>query len=296
MSPLDGRVMFAIPWRGRLVLGTTDTDFSGDADDVHADADDAQYLCESANQYFPGARFSPDQAISSWAGLRPLIHEEAEEASSVSREHQLYVGEDGVIVVAGGKLTTYRLMAKQLVKSALSWLHREYGEPSRRELLRPRTRKRPLPGAAGLDQAGWPAIESLAAELVSRWNMTESAAAHLAWTYGARARVIAERIAANPTLGEPMQSDLPYLWAEVEFAVSDDLALTLEDVLARRVPLLLVGCDQGLDVADEVARRMAIALGWSEDRRTTELTRYRQVVTASRRFRAAAPARESRLG
>ena len=95
---------------------------------------------------------------------------------------------------------------------------------------------------------------------------------------------------------EPMQPDLPYLWAEVDFAVRSDLAVTLEDVLARRVPLLLVGQEQGLDVAEEVARRMAVALGWSDERRARELSHYRGVVADSRRFRVAESARESRLG
>ena len=73
ISPVDGRVMFAIPWRERTVLGTTDTDFTGTADEVAADADDVKYLCDSGNGYFPGANLTPDDVIATWAGLRPLI-------------------------------------------------------------------------------------------------------------------------------------------------------------------------------------------------------------------------------
>jgi glycerol-3-phosphate dehydrogenase len=286
MSPIDGRVMFAIPWRERLVLGTTDTDFDGSPDEVWADASDVAYLCESANRAFPRAGFSPDKVLSTWAGLRPLIHEEAETASEVSREHQIYVRDDGVLLIAGGKLTTYRLMAKEAVEAAVRWLKDTDSDLFEdRALVRPHTRSRPLPGAVGLDNPSAAAVRRLAGRLVEEAGLAKQTADHLADVYGTRARQLIEVMKADPELARPMQPDLPYLWVEVAFAVDRDLARNVDDVLTRRVPLQLVGADQGLDVAERTADMVGARLGWSREMRARELDRFREAVADSRRFR-----------
>ncbi|HTM21883.1 MAG TPA: glycerol-3-phosphate dehydrogenase [Kofleriaceae bacterium] len=285
ISPKDGRVMFAIPWRRRTVIGTTDTDFDGTADDVHADADDARYLCDSANAYFPGATLAPGDIIATWAGLRPLINQEGvSDESDVSREHEIYARPDGVVIIAGGKLTTYRLMAKQVVRKALDWLseHDRVDDQPRT----PGTKKRPLPGAAGLEDPSSEGVQALAASLTATHDLAPALAEHLAEVYGVRATRIADRIRADRTLAEPLEAGLPYVRAELEFAVSDDLALTVDDVLSRRVPLLLVGRDQGLDQVDRTADVCGRLLGWTAADRAREIARYQKTVADSRRFRS----------
>jgi glycerol-3-phosphate dehydrogenase len=287
-SPIDGRVMFAIPWRERMVLGTTDTDFEGSPDEVWADADDVAYLCESANRAFPRAGFSADKVLSTWAGLRPLIHEEAETASDVSREHQIYVRDDGVLIIAGGKLTTYRLMAKEAVAAATRWLRDNDSDLFEdRALVRPHTRTRPLPGAVGLDEPSAAAVRRVGVQLAEQYGLAPSAADHLADVYGTRAHQLVHMMKDNPGLAVPMQPDLPYLWVEVAFAVEQDLARNIDDVLTRRVPLALVGENQGLDVAEKTADMLSQRLGWSREARSRELERYQRSVADSRRFRAA---------
>ena len=115
--------------------------------------------------------------------------------------------------------------------------------------------------------------------------MAERTAQHLAGVYGARAGAVAELMRADPSLAEPMQPDLPYVWAEVAFAAEEELAQTVEDVLVRRVPLMLVGLDQGLDVAERTADILAERLGWSAQRRLQDIDRYARAVADSRRFR-----------
>lgn len=288
VSAIDGRVFFAIPWRRRTVIGTTDTDFSGSADEVHADADDAQYLCDSANRYFPVADFHPEDAISSWAGLRPLItDEDAESESDVSREHEIFTREDGVIIIAGGKLTTYRRMAKEVVRTAVKWLKKHEPEAlAGRKLEKPGTKKRPLPGAAGLQDRSVDGIKKFARALADTHHLDYPTAKHLALIYGVRARTLAAAIDENDELGLKMQDDLGYVWAEVAFAFRHDLARTVDDVLARRIPLLLVGRDQGLDVVERVADIGAEIMGWSAERRAEEIARYQKTVADSRKFRA----------
>jgi len=286
ISPVDHRVMFAIPWRERTVIGTTDTDFSGRADDVWADADDVRYLCDSANEYFPGANVAPADVIATWAGLRPLIASNEGEESDVSREHEIFVRDDGVVIIAGGKLTTYRRMAKEALDKTIKWLkHHDDGFAADR-IERVATKHRPLPGAVGLETEDLDGVAGVGRALIAEDGLDADTATHLCGVYGARARTIGAAIAADRSLGARVNADLPYVWGEIDFSVTHELARTITDVLARRVPLLLVGREQGLDVCGEVARRMAARLGWSATEVERQLAEYRAEVDESRRFRA----------
>jgi glycerol-3-phosphate dehydrogenase len=283
LSPLDHRVMFAIPWRERTVLGTTDTDFIGTADEVAADADDVRYLCDSANGVFPGAALQPADVIATWAGLRPLIAAPPNvDESDVSREHEVFTRSDGLVIIAGGKLTTYRRMARQAVNETLELLD-QLGEPV--TAIRATTKHRPLPGADGLAQADLEGVAAIGRQLMADHGLDVDTATHLCGVYGARAHRLGARIAAQPALGERIDPELPYVWAEIEFAATHDLARTVEDVLARRVPLLLVSRDQGLGVCDRVGDALAARLGWTAAQRARMLDEYRAEVALSRRWR-----------
>ncbi|MCS6916041.1 MAG: glycerol-3-phosphate dehydrogenase/oxidase [Myxococcales bacterium] len=287
IAPQDGRVVFAIPWSplpegpaARTILGTTDTDFSGDPDQVAAEAADVDYLLGCANHYFPQARLGPGDVLATWAGLRPLVAplQQGLGASQVSREHRI-VDRPGLITVVGGKLTTYRRMAAEVVEAALGQLGRSPHE------LPCRTGQVPLPGARGLGAAG---VAGVAADLeaLALPGLDAQVAWHLAYTYGGRAMALARRLMAGErALTERLDAELPYLLGEVDLAVEEEAAVRLEDVLARRLPLLLQARDQGLGCAARVADRMATLLGWSAQRKQQELAHYEQVVALSRRFR-----------
>jgi glycerol-3-phosphate dehydrogenase len=283
ISPIDHRVMFAIPWRERTVLGTTDTDFTGTADDVAADAADVRYLCDSTNEVFPAAQLTPADVISTWAGLRPLIAAPPNvDESDVSREHEVFSRTDGLVIIAGGKLTTYRRMARQAVNETLKLLD-QLGEPI--EARRVTTKDRPLPGAAGLSEPGLEGVAAIGRQLMTDHGLDVDTATHLCGVYGSRAPRLAARIAEQPALGHRLDPELPYVWAEIEFAAQHDLARTVEDVLARRVPLLLVGRDQGLEVCERVAALLGELLGWQPAQRAQMLDEYRAEVALSRRWR-----------
>ncbi len=287
VSAVDGRVMFVIPWRGRTVVGTTDTDFEGTADEVYADAADAEYLCRATNEYFPGAHLKPADVIATWAGLRPLIRGEAhEDESEVSREHEIFARDDGMVIIAGGKLTTYRRMAKEVVRTAIKWLRANDDAFPAGELTRAGTKARPLPGAQGLDEPTLAAVARVGQALMER-GLDADDATHLCGVYGTRALLLVTMIEADRTLGRRLDPDCPYLWAEIDFAVQHELARTVDDVLSRRAPLLLVGRDQGLDVCDEVGRRIQSLLGWTDAERTRQVDDYKAIVADSRRFRTA---------
>jgi glycerol-3-phosphate dehydrogenase len=287
ISPVDGRVMFAIPWRERTVLGTTDTDYEGPADDIAAEASDVRYLVDSGNGYFPGANLTTDDVIATWAGLRPLIaappkgHDVVDE-SSVSREHEVYTRKDGLVIIAGGKLTTYRRMARETVGKALELL-RELGDAP--DAKRETTKHRPLPGAVGVETADLAGVALIGRQLMTEHGLDVDTATHLCGVYGARAPELGAAIAANRALGERLDPELPYVWAEVDFAATHDLARTVDDVLARRVPLLLVSRDNGLGVTDRVAAMLAARLGWDAETTAKLADEYRREVGLAQRWR-----------
>jgi glycerol-3-phosphate dehydrogenase len=118
------RILFAIPWGERTILGTTDTDYDGSLDQVNADAEDIRYVLQITNQFFPTARLADADVISAWAGLRPLLADPSGKPSDISRSHEIRTPEPGWWDVAGGKLTTYRLMAEQTVDQLIRWLRK----------------------------------------------------------------------------------------------------------------------------------------------------------------------------
>jgi glycerol-3-phosphate dehydrogenase len=285
ISPVDGRVMFALPWRDRSVLGTTDTDFAGTADEVAADAADVKYLCESGNGYFPGANLTPDDVIATWAGLRPLIAAPPNvDESEISREHEVFTRNDGLVIIAGGKLTTYRRMAREAVNKTINLLE-ELGDFDRGVVKRESTKNRPLPGAIGVEPADLEGVAAIGRRLMEEHKLDVDTATHLCGVYGSRAIDLGMMISADRSLGERMDHELPYVWAEVDFAAKRDLARTIEDVLARRVPLLLVSRDQGLGICERVGQRLAAIHGWDATALAAMLEEYKAEVELSRRWR-----------
>lgn len=300
-APQDQRVVFVIPWldpeqpaASRAIVGTTDTDHHGDPDVVTTDAEDVEYLLACANYFFPDGRLTPDDVFATWAGLRPLVAPETEgmAASSVSREHRI-LSQPGLVTIVGGKLTTFRRMAAQV-------LHVVYEQ----QLAVPEppcaTDDRPLPGAMDLLPSERE-LEPLASVMLALRGAGVSAidpqvARHLAHHYGVRALRLGERLqreqvqAAQTPGGAPattdrLDPDLPYLYAEVDLAVAEDQAQRLEDVLARRLPVLLRARDQGLGCAESVAARMGQHLGWTAEHTADEVAAYRKLVAQSRSFR-----------
>ncbi|MFO0680942.1 MAG: glycerol-3-phosphate dehydrogenase [Sandaracinus sp.] len=282
--PDDGRVLFAIPWGEQTYVGTTDTDYQGDPADVAATHDDVRYLLRATSAYFPTQNVGEADVISTWAGLRPLIAEEGVKESQVSREHHIAVGQEGLITIAGGKLTTYRRMSAEIVDTAVRVL--EMAREIQRELSPSRTDKVPLPGGEG-----WPEDDDQAkvvAQIVaaSAGALDGRAANVLASQYGMRAIAMAERAAQDPSAAAPLVPGGPDRMVQVDVAIEEELAATLLDVLARRTQLYLRDRDQGLGAAEAVASRMASTLGWTPERKAAELEAYRAEVARSRRWRS----------
>ena len=288
MHPDDGRVMFAIPWGDQTYIGTTDTDDVNDPSAVYATAGDVAYILEVVKTHFPDSTLTPDQVRSTWAGLRPLMcpveeSSDAVDESTVSREHQIVVGQDGLVTIAGGKLTTYRRMAAEVVDTVVKLLRLSDRTPP--GLDASRTDEEPLPGAVG-----WPADDDHTkvrdrVQALSEGRLSMESAMLLTDTYGMCALDVACLVAAHPLLADPIVSGRPEVMGQVEWAVRMELANEVSDVLMRRTQLFFRDSDQGLGGVERVGAYMAEALGWSPERREQSEEAYRKEVACSRAWR-----------
>ena len=274
-SPLDGRVMFVLPWGDLSYIGTTDTDEDGSPDEVRATARDVIYLLRSANAFFPQARLSARDVLATWAGVRPLLRPaRALAPSEASREHRVVESASGLVTIAGGKLTTHRVMAQDVVDLVASHLRALDGRP---RPPRAPTDRLPLPGGETAD------LEGLVKAAVER-GASEATARHLVGAYGTESAAVLNVVDRDRALGGRIVAGRPELWAEVAHAVDRELAVRLDDVLVRRLHLFYATRDQGVPASSAVADRLAEALGWDAARRAQEVAEYLRLVERSRAF------------
>jgi glycerol-3-phosphate dehydrogenase len=279
-SPLDGRVMFVLPSDEVTVIGTTDTDSAEEPAVVAPTSADVVYLLRSANAIFPDARLAPDDVIAAWAGLRPLLRDGAGGATgAVPREHRIVESASGLFTIAGGKLTTYRAMAAELVDAVAAALHRLDGRP-----IAPRapTARQALPGGEVAD------LELLVRELTKE-GVTETVARHLVGRYGAEAIAVANLAARESALAAPLGRGAPTLQAEIVYQVRREMALTVSDVMIRRTHLFHSHPSQGTEVTPAVAGLMARELGWDAGREAESLAGYVGEVQRMRQALTPAP-------
>jgi len=264
----DGRLMFVIPWGAFSIVGTTDTDFSGDPDRVYADAADVDYTIGAVNHAFPGTPISKADVVSTYAGLRPLVGQAGKSATKTSREHEIWTSPSGLVTIAGGKLTTYRSMAEQLVDIVAKQLRDRFDVVAQKPCLTART----------------PLIDWNGAE-VSSDRLPQDVIEHLDHAHGPespRVRQVAER---DPRLAQRIVAGLPYIWAEVPYAIEQEMALTVTDVVERRLHLLNEARDNGVAAAPQVAKYLAEFLDWDKTRIEKELREYQARVGLTNKFR-----------
>lgn len=264
-------VLFIIPWQRYWIIGTTDTPYTQqDRLNPVATRADIDYVLMQANKLIAD-ELTHDDVISTFAGLRPLLQPVLKDGSDksstkVSREHTVTQIAPGMSAIAGGKLTTYRVMAEDAVDFAL-------GE--RAKTLPSVTERIKLVGAEGYEVLASRA-EALAAE--NGWDTARTD--HLLERYGAELTDIIAQIEKDPSLGVPLAAAPQFLRADVLQAVRAEGALHLEDVLIRRVRLDLEAKDRGLAAAEEIISIMAPELGWDEATQQRELATYRARVEA----------------
>ena len=269
----ESSVLFVIPWPSvrnprHWLIGTTDTDWELDLAHPAASAADISYLLAQVNTALR-TPLTPDDVEGVYAGLRPLLHGEDESTSQLSREHVVGQSVAGLITIAGGKYTTYRVMAEDAVDLVARNLDRR--------VPRSVTRQVPVVGAVG-----WEALWNQRHELAREAGLHPVRIEHLLRRHGSLTPEVLDLLVDDRRLAEPLPGADDYLLAEVVYAASHEGALHLDDVLTRRTRASIEAWDRGVEAAQVVAELLAPVLGWGEDAVEREVAHYRSRVGAER--------------
>ena len=261
-------VLFVVPWGRHWIIGTTDTAWNLDKAHPAASRADIDYLLGQINAVLrEPLRHEDVEGV--YAGLRPLLAGESEPTSRISREHTVVTPVPGLVLVAGGKYTTYRVMAKDAVDAAAHSL----GGPVHPSI----TARVPLVGAEGFE-----ARRNQAARLASGAGVHRARVEHMLGRYGDLVDEVLDLIRRRPELGTPLPGAEDYLRAEVVYAVTHEGARHLDDVLARRTRISIETFDRGVEAAHPAAELMADGLGWDDARLESEVDHYLRRVAAER--------------
>ncbi|GAA4795031.1 glycerol-3-phosphate dehydrogenase/oxidase [Actinomycetospora chlora] len=261
-------VLFVIPWRNHWIVGTTDTDWNLDLAHPAATRKDLDYLLEHVNTVLV-TPLTHDDIEGVYAGLRPLLAGESEETSKLSREHAVSRVMPGLVAIAGGKYTTYRVMAADAIDAAAEDI------PTR---VAPSVTDRvPLIGADG-----YFALVNQSEQLGLRHGLHPHRVRHLLDRYGSLLHGLLAMGDDDPSLLEPVPASPDYLRVEIAYAVAYEGALHLDDVLARRTRISIEYAHRGVDSAEAVGQQMADLLGWTDEQRDLEVRSYVERVQAER--------------
>jgi glycerol-3-phosphate dehydrogenase len=261
-------VLFVIPWGRHWLVGTTDTDWNLDKAHPAATAKDIDYILDHVNEVL-AVPLTREDVEGVYAGLRPLLAGESDETSQLSREHYVAHVVPGLVVIAGGKWTTYRVMGKDAIDEAASALDERVPSSVTEDIA--------LVGAEGY-QAAWNQRASIAA----RTGLHTARVEHLLNRYGTLASEVIDLITERPELAASVPGADDYLRAEVVYATTHEGALHLEDVLTRRTRISIEAWDRGVSAAPVAAKLMAAELGWDAEHEQLEVDTYLERVRAER--------------
>jgi glycerol-3-phosphate dehydrogenase len=261
-SRQDGRLVLIIPWRGRYMIGTTDIRFDGDPDDARCDIGEVDYLLGEVNSLIPDAGLTLDDVLYTFSGVRPLPYVPDKAESAVPRSHVLHDHADnglpGLVTIVGGKLTTYRQLAEDTIDDAFRRLGRKAPPVP--------TKDRRYPGAQFVD------LDTLKVSVAGRTGLPADQVTRLVDLYGSRAFAVWQLVEQRPELNRVVHPS-GVLAAELVYAVEEDLARSLTDVLARRV-LLAFEPGHALDQIDDIAKTLADHLEWDDDQVRAQIAEY----------------------
>lgn len=255
----DGRVIFAIPWNGRLLVGTTDTRYTP-GEEMVVTQEEIEYLLRQLNPYL-SSPLRADQVVSGFAGLRPLVAAQGvSDTKKLIRDEEVeFDGESGLVSILGGKWTTHRLMGEETIDKVQEYL----GGP----VTATHTKDHLLNGAVDY---GWDYWQILAAE----FKLPASTAQHLTHKYGTMAPDVLALVKSDPSLALPLVEGQTPIRAQVVYAARNEMALTIEDVLARRIGLQLFGWRLAVRATPVVAALLRRELGWSDAQEAAAISLY----------------------
>lgn len=273
VSSRDGRMFFIIPLESYSLIGTTDTKYDGDLDEVHADTPDIDYLLRESRRILPGLLLGQDAILYTYAGVRPLAFS-GERESSISRKHLVIKeGMNGrLITIAGGKLTTYRNMAEDAVDAVCKLLG------CKKRCI---TDTALLPGSLPVSYDEY--LKDAVASLSSKYNAEADTVMHLIRFYGSRAEEVLEIAHIDPRLMKRISPESRDIYAQVVYSVREEAAQTLADVILRRLSIGITA-SRGLPYARDIASVLAKELGWHEEELSLNLKEFETLVQKDRAF------------
>ena len=264
----DGRMAFAVPWRGRLILGTTDDAYTGDPDAPPVTTQDADYLLDHLNRYLTQP-VDMEDVIAGFAGLRPLVRRGAARTAALSRSHEVVDHANGIVSIIGGKLTTYRQMAEDTVDVLV---RKDGGRmPCRTRTLTLDGGEDPVETAGSLITA------------TDRLGLDLETSYHLYRSYGSRGQRVLDCV-RDASLSRSLAEELPTLSAEVLYACREEQLVSLADFMFLRSRLAILDRRHGRDALDTVARLMAAELGWTSAEQSRQVTAYEEALTRETAF------------
>ena len=271
----DGRMMFAIPRGKSTYFGTTDTNYQGNKDEVKTDLVDAMYLIAAVNNMFPDVSISIDDIKSSWAGLRPLIHEEGKPASELSRKDEIFVSKSELISIAGGKLTGYRKMAERIVDVVAKKYLRRFAE----EFKKTQTEGILLSGGEFEDFNEVKSYINFIYKRIIKDRFDEKDAQYLVYNYGRQTDVILKKYDELKT-GTPLEKMIK---AEVWFTIHYEMTCSPSDFFIRRTGRAYFNIESVYKNLSLVLTEFAMHLSWKEEvlkRRKEELNKALELITS----------------
>ena len=261
----DVSVLFIIPWGDKWIVGTTDTDYDESREEPLATSEDVTYILNQANRVLE-PQLRREQVIGVFAGLRPLVSTDPDSPTTkLSREHVVDSPTPGFVSIAGGKYTTYRVMAEDAVNEAINHL-RKIVPDSVTETL------------AIIGAEGYSVLMNQIPRLSQQYSISEKSVEHLLNRYGSLISEVLEPAESQPELLEELIPGLVYLKAEILYAVTHEGATSIDDVLSRRTRISFEASDQGLSVLDVAADLIEETLGWSSAQRKASINHYRELV------------------
>jgi glycerol-3-phosphate dehydrogenase len=269
----DGRMFFIIPMDRWSLIGTTDTKYAGDLDEVHADAMDVDYLLNESRRVLPGLNLTRENILYTYAGIRPLAFA-GERESKISRKHRVISeGKTGrIITIAGGKYTTYRNMAEDVVDAACRKLEKRAACE---------TDRRPLAGSLPVELDEY--LREAVPQFAERFKIPQETVGHLVYFYGSRAEKVLQLTCDAPRLREAISPESRDIYAQVVYGIREEGAKTISDIVLRRMHLGITS-SRGQQQADRIAEIAANELGWSNDEQKHRIEQFCDDLIKEKRF------------
>ncbi len=275
----DGRMIFAIP-RGRVTyVGTTDTNYFGDKDHIVTNTEDAEYLINAVNNMYPDINLEIDDVISSWAGVRPLIHEEGKSASELSRKDEIFESSTGLLSIAGGKLTGYRKMAQRIVDLVVEKFEDDFGQSFKKCF----THKIVLSGGVFKDAKDVDKYTNKVFEQIKAFGFDKIDASYLVSNYGRQTDTILARFM------ELKDNDYAFRLAKAElwFTLKFEMVHNPQDFFIRRTGRLYFKIERLTDLVDPIIDEFASYFGWDDDRKQRERNKINTAIFEAGNFKPA---------